>query len=162
MTLGTCAECGHRASSKAAACPACGAPQKAKTSLTTWLVAILLGLGVIGAMSGDRTVQASIESDDPEAAALVTTSLDFSWKKAGFGNIMTADFIVTNAGQRAVKDLDVSCDHFAASGTRIDSSKRTLFHSVAAGETKRFPGFNMGFVDPQSTSSRCRITRVRL
>ena len=50
MALKKCKECGNEISSKAEACPQCGAPQKKKTSIVTWFVLILILFGVVGAI----------------------------------------------------------------------------------------------------------------
>ena len=54
MALIKCKECGESISKKASSCPKCGAPAKKKTSVLTWLVVILLGLGFIGSMIGEQ------------------------------------------------------------------------------------------------------------
>lgn len=46
MALVTCKECGKEVSNKAKTCPSCGAKAPKKTSLLTWLVLILILLGV--------------------------------------------------------------------------------------------------------------------
>jgi hypothetical protein len=46
---------------------------------------------------------------------------DFTWSKGGFENIMIANFIVDNTGDRAVKDLEFTCVHSAKSGTAQSS-----------------------------------------
>ena len=53
MALKKCRECGNEISTKAAACPNCGAPgkkQKKPTSLLTWVVVVLIVGAVIGNM----------------------------------------------------------------------------------------------------------------
>ena len=84
--------------------------------------------------------------------------LSFHWSKGGFGNVMEADFAVTNNSNYAVKDIEINCEHFAKSGTNIDSNKRTIYDVVPAHSTKKFPHFNMGFIQSQAASSKCSIT----
>jgi len=48
MAITKCKECGAEVSTKAKECPKCGAPVKRKTSVVTWVAAIILGLWVIG------------------------------------------------------------------------------------------------------------------
>lgn len=67
MAMTTCKECGGPLSTKAGACPKCGAKVK-RTSIVTWLVAGVLGLGVIMGMfascenSRDAAKKADAES----------------------------------------------------------------------------------------------------
>ena len=84
--------------------------------------------------------------------------LTFTWEKEGFGNIMTANFTVKNPTQYRFKDFEVTCNHFAPSGTRIDSNTRTIYEIVPPKSTKRFRGINMGFIHSQAASSACGIT----
>jgi uncharacterized paraquat-inducible protein A len=54
MAMQKCKECGNEVSSKAAACPKCGAPVEKKTSWVAWgcltLVILLVGLAIIGSL----------------------------------------------------------------------------------------------------------------
>ncbi|WP_352284177.1 hypothetical protein [Pseudoalteromonas sp. Q18-MNA-CIBAN-0097] len=58
MALVKCKECGEEVSNKAKSCPKCGAKAPKKTSLLTWLVLILIILGVyVSGQSTDRTAK---------------------------------------------------------------------------------------------------------
>lgn len=60
MALVKCKECGEEVSNKAKSCPKCGAKAPKKTSLLTWLVLILIILGVyVSGQSTDRTTKPS-------------------------------------------------------------------------------------------------------
>ena len=65
MALVECKECGAKVSKKATACPECGAPAKKKTSMFTWLVVVIIGVVVVGAMDKPPS--------SPPAAPLVLT-----------------------------------------------------------------------------------------
>lgn len=71
MAMMKCKECGGDVSTKAAACPKCGAKTPRKTSLGTKLVAGLLGIGVLGAVIGNssKTPPAPRPPEDPKAVA---------------------------------------------------------------------------------------------
>jgi hypothetical protein len=56
----------------------------------------------------------------PKDAARSRLSLDFTWSKIGFDDIMEANFIVKNDSDYSVKDLEITCQHTANSGTKID------------------------------------------
>ncbi|MCR4302462.1 MAG: zinc-ribbon domain-containing protein, partial [Sulfuricaulis sp.] len=110
MAMTKCKECGTEVSTKAKECPKCGAPVKRKTSVLTWLVAILLGLWVVGYIargpSNDSSVSSVAKSEStPREVAMKETKLDFSWNKAGFGNVMEATFTVQNKSKYNIKDI---------------------------------------------------------
>jgi len=84
--------------------------------------------------------------------------IDFKWSTTGFGNIMEADFTIINPTENAIKDIEITCTHYAKSGTKIDSNKRTVYEIVQAKEKKVFKKFNMGFIHNQASSSSCGIT----
>ena len=86
----------------------------------------------------------------------------FSWRKDGFGNVMEADFAITNKSNHDVKDCTIECTHSAPSGTVIDSNKRTIYEVIKAGKTRSFRNFNMGFIHSQARRSGCKITDLTL
>jgi hypothetical protein len=167
MALTKCRECGEQISTKAAACPKCGAAPKKKTSLFTWLVVAFIGFAVLGSItgknnSGGSSAVSAPAAADPEHVALAATKLDFTWEKVGFDSVMEGNFTVTNGSQYTIKDITIECTHFAKSGTRIDSNERTIYDTVPAGKTKTFNKFNMGFIHSQANSTSCRITKVKV
>lgn len=169
MALKPCKECGKEISTEAKACPNCGKkdPTGKPTSALTWGC---LGLIVIvGAMSaitggnddGGRTATSPTRNEPPSLPPkeldLARLKLSYKWEKVGFDNIMEADFTVTNRGTRDVKDLEITCTHFAKSGTAIDRNTRTIFEVFQAGKTRRIPGFSMGFIHNQTNATSCEI-----
>ena len=78
------------------------------------------------------------------------------------GAILMADFTFENDCQTDIKDGEVTCTHYAASGTKIDSNRRTIYEIVRAQSTKTVKAFNMGFIDSQAKSSVCKITDLAL
>ena len=55
VALINCGECKTEMSDKADKRPKCGAPAKKKTSLFTWIVVGFLGIGFIGALTGNKS-----------------------------------------------------------------------------------------------------------
>ena len=159
MALIKCKECGTEISKKAKECPKCGAPAKKKTSLFTWIVTIFIGLWFIGYLANPDSSTSSLTSNapSPKEIARKNIKLDFSWTTEGFGNIMEANFTVHNNSKYDIKDIEISCTHFAKSGTKIDSNDRTIYEIVKKKSTKKFPKFNMGFIHSQANSSSCQI-----
>jgi hypothetical protein len=80
-----------------------------------------------------------------------------SWTKGGFDSVMIANFTVKNPTKYSVKDISVTCTHYAASGTEIDSNTRTIYEMVKAKDQKRIREFNMGFIHSQTQRTRCQI-----
>ena len=79
------------------------------------------------------------------------------WWLDGFGTIMMLDVTIVNDNPYAVKDIHVECSLSGNSGTNISKADKVLYERIDAGQKKRFPKINMGFVDSQSTGTLCRI-----
>lgn len=75
---------------------------------------------------------------------------------------MEADFTIRNNGTKAIKDIEIECVHFAPSGTRIDSNKRTIYEVIEPGKTRVFKDFSMGFMHSQADSSNCKIKSIQI
>lgn len=83
-----------------------------------------------------------------------------SWRKDGFGTVMTLSFTATNKNSFDVKDLTIKCTHSAPSGTEIDSNTSTLYEVIKSGASRSFRNFNMGFIHSQSARTSCEVTRA--
>jgi hypothetical protein len=165
MALTKCKECGEEISKKAEKCPKCGAPQKKKTSLFTWLVTIVVVLWAVGYFSGNSgtgTTSTANRTPSPKEIAMKNVELDFSWAKEGFGNVMEANFTITNNSEHQIKDIEITCTHYAKSGTRIDSNERTIYDTVAVKSKKTIKNFNMGFIHSQAEKTGCVITDLKV
>lgn len=179
-----CRSCGTPISKNAASCPLCGAPAKKKTSLFTWIVAVLAGLWLFGFMvdiivnpAPPQRAAASSSPSSPapapapvvpppisrQAQAEAATSIEkFTWSKSAGGALMNADFTIRNSGGIDVKDIEIECVHFGPSGTRIDKNTRTIYEIVRAGQTRVFRGFDMGFIHSQAETSNCSIKSLKI
>ena len=173
MALIKCKECGSEVSSKADACPKCGVKIKKKTGCGTMLVALLLAFLAFGVItsalsprsdsdsaSGSSSSDAPREKSPRELKEEVRNQikLDGAWQKAGFGNIMEADFTITNSSTHDIKDVEIRTIQSGKSGTQIDRNTRTIYEIIKAGETREFKKFNMGFIHSQSESAGATIT----
>jgi len=85
---------------------------------------------------------------------------DYDPRKGGFGSVMLVDFKVANLNPYAVKDFELTCTHYAPSGTVIDSNTRIIYEVIPANDSKKVKDFNMGFIHSQAASSSCEITSV--
>jgi hypothetical protein len=129
------------------------------------LLVVTVGLiSVIGERSGSKsdetvkTASSSAPAPNPRREALAAVNLEFTWTKAGFGNIMEANFVVQNKSPYTVKDLEITCVHSGNSGTVIDRNVRTLYELVKPQTTRRFSKVSMGFIHSQAVRSNCRVT----
>jgi hypothetical protein len=91
-------------------------------------------------------------------------ALDYKWRTGGFENIMKADFTIRpnsaigrcKDGYR-IKDVTITCEHYANSGTRIDSNTRTIYEIFPSETSTTIKDFNMGFINSQATETVCKI-----
>ena len=86
-----------------------------------------------------------------------------SWHKDGFGSVMIIDRLtVTNDAPFPIKDFSIDCDHYAPSGTKIDSNDRTVYEVVPASGKFQLRNFNMGFIASQAASTSCQVTDAKV
>lgn len=107
------------------------------------------------APAGNTQTERPLSQD--EALRNVTIG-SFYWDKDGFGTIMKATFVIHNRNKFPVKDVQVTCTHSANSGTKIDSSTRTVYERISSDGSKAIVGFNMGFMHSAATASKCAVT----
>jgi len=151
--------------------------QKKSGCLSSGLIVVgliffgVVGLLVLGLIAGSAAIKDGAEKSPsvdstPREKTLrelkeeirIRIKLDWAWKKTGFGNIMEADFTITNFSPHDIKDIEISTIQSGKSGTQIDRNARTIYEIIKAGETKQFKNFNMGFIHSQSESASATIT----
>lgn len=185
MPLIPCPDCGAEVSTSAPACPKCGRPiapplmpppapaqvvitqapsAKKKTSPAAWGCLALIVLVIVGGvLSGPKTDSSTPTQPpapsrpDPQQSALAKLKLDFTWKLGGFDNVILATFTVKNGNDFDVKDIQIRCEAFGKSGTKIDRNTRTIFDVVKAKKTKQLPEANLGLVNSQAHQLACEI-----
>jgi hypothetical protein len=81
-----------------------------------------------------------------------------SWSKEGFGNVMVATFRIDNNNPVPIKDVQVTCAHFANSGSMIDGNTRIVYEFINANSYHYVRDMNMGFINIQAERSRCDAT----
>jgi len=105
--------------------------------------------------SGDST--ASLPAlQTPRETVLKTVKLSHTCSTDDI--ILTCNFKIENPAERAFKDFEITCNHFAPSGTKIDSNSRTIYEVVKAHSKRSISNFNMGFIHSQAKSSSCSVT----
>jgi len=96
--------------------------------------------------------------EDPKIVAMREVKLKLnSWKKGGFDSIMLVNLTIENPTEYSVKDVSITCTHYAPSGTEIDSNSRTVYEVVPAKGRKSIREFNMGFIHSQASTTNCEI-----
>jgi hypothetical protein len=95
-------------------------------------------------------------SDHRDQANNITIE-KWSWHKGGFDNVMIATFTLRNTNDVAVKDIVISCEHLAPSGTTIDTSTRTVYEAIKPKASKTIKNFNMGLIHTQAARSSCVV-----
>jgi hypothetical protein len=164
MALKPCKECRKEVSSGAKTCPHCGVawPTGKPTSPAAIGCLAIIGLGALAAIfGGDSSGGGSALSGPPPKTAKDSVrdslSLSYTWEKGGFESVLLARFTVDNRSNHAVKDLRIVCEHFAASGTNIDSNRETVYQTFPAKKKTRTGEVNMGFIHSQVEKSGCVI-----
>jgi archaellin len=135
-----------------------------ETSAGSGCLVVFLALIIVGAVGSilNHSENGAVSSPtvNTKSTALSQVSLDFKWRKEGFENVMEADFTVKNDSNYDIKDLEITCHHFAKSGTEIDRNTRTIYDVVKAHSTKKFQKFNMGLIHTQAEQSSCAVTNL--
>ncbi len=138
-------------STKAKACPKCGAPRK-RFRFIKWTLAIFAGLLLLGAFAEHQQQggkQVALSAGEGVA-------LDFSIVQAR--PFLVMDFTVQNNNPHPIKDVRIVCEHRAKSGTVIESNKRVIYDIVPAQAGKFFPNFEMGvLLQRQAHTTSCRV-----
>ena len=83
--------------------------------------------------------------------------LKWSWKKGGFNNVMIGTFTIQNTNEFGVKDIVISCKHFAPSGTLIDTNTKTVYQAIKSKASLTIKDFNMGLLHTQAAESSCSV-----
>lgn len=83
-----------------------------------------------------------------------------SWRKGGFGSVMTVTGTIRNNSRFTLKDFTLQCELSAPSGTLVDRNVKIIYEQVAAGSSKVVRDFDMGFITEQSATTSCKIVRA--
>ena len=102
-----------------------------------------------------------------EFASLETKLVDFTWEKGGFGTVMMGSFTIRNDSPVDLADFKIRCQHYDSTGVVVDQNAGTAFGVAKAHATIRVANINMGFLNPQSGTSRttktdCEIVSLKL
>ncbi len=82
---------------------------------------------------------------------------DIKFTLGGFENVLVIKVKLKNRGTVPLKDFVFECVTVSASGTEIGRPRHTLYQSLAPGQSKTFPGVNIGFVNSQTARAGCEV-----
>lgn len=80
------------------------------------------------------------------------------WEKGAFGNIAIFHFTIENGTARQIKDIVVTCKFNGASGTHIQTARRTVYSAIKPKSKKKLTDLNFGFIDSQVAGASCDIS----
>jgi hypothetical protein len=102
---------------------------------------------------------------DPTTDAIRAFKIkQFSITKTGRGKntVAVGTFTFENRGGRAVKDVQLRCDHAGENGTIIASSSPTISEPFEAHSVRTIRNLNLGVVRVQIAQSDCEVTGLSL
>lgn len=173
MATKPCRDCKQEVSTAAKKCPHCGAdrPALARKPISAGMgCLIILGVFVVaiaiipgsGSNTGAPASPAVRTPPPPDPLRIYRDSVVLeivSWQRGGFDNVMIGTFRVRNNGTRAVKDITIHCTMVAESGTEVGVVSEEVLKVFPAGKRTTLTDLNMGFINTQSQTARCRIDR---
>lgn len=158
-----CPSCKKIISKNSRECPNCGVKVKKITPLQ-WVGIVIFAFLIIGLFNSPDTKNTNITTSEVHVSEktqkkLVSEQLklDYEWRKIGFGSVLEADFTITNNSEYDIKDVDIQCEHYSKSDTKIDSNNEVIYEVFNSKTTKKINNFNMGFIHSQVNSSSCHI-----
>ncbi|MDX2425519.1 MAG: hypothetical protein QNK15_04615 [Cycloclasticus sp.] len=185
--LTECRECFAQISKNANPCPICGAKQFTRTKKITIGVILFIILGYkLSFWLTEKSMeeyhqksavaeQAAIKKQQIEEIRqrkkknesitnrkkmLENIKMTLTWHTVAFDTIMQANITITNNNNFTIKDIDLGCAHYSKSGTRIDTSRHTIYDTVPARTTKTFNEVDIGFINSQTEKTGCEIQQV--
>ena len=88
----------------------------------------------------------------------IATRLDLTTRaRLQQGHPILASFTIDNPTTYALKDISITCDQIAPTGTKIKTHTETIYAIVEATATRTFEGIELGKPHRQTTSLNCEI-----
>lgn len=105
-------------------------------------------------------------SDTPDPATVAyeatrayrdSVTVDVAWEIGGFDNVFLADVTVHNLGSKSVKDVAISCDLAAKSGTAVGSVKGRILEVFDGKRKRTVRRLNLGLIHTQADRATCGL-----
>lgn len=139
MALRPCKECGAQVSTAAKACPSCGAPPRAGTSVGTIVVAVLLLFGMASAVStcssSEPSPSAAKPPPDPVREKQFQTAVaGAKWLKSKMKNPASFELVAVTM----IGDLQAMCYEYRGTNSfnAIVTSRHVITDNVNSGEAR--------------------------
>jgi hypothetical protein len=131
------------------------------------LGALFAALGRGGPGEGARTpavasgpaADAAKAPAPPPAHARVALA-PVKWQRGGFGAVAVATFTVRNENPFPVKDIELVCEFWARSGTRVGRQRVMLYERLPPGGARTVRDMTVGFIDQQAHTGDCWVVGV--
>ncbi|WP_149983310.1 hypothetical protein [Pseudoalteromonas rhizosphaerae] len=131
--------------------------EKNKTSLFTWLVLILIVLGVYASTLPDRGVTASNQPLEPSQFEKIRSALNLTFKQKTLASgLLNVEFTITNNSDKQIKDIAFRCSELSKSNTVLGRNVQTVYEVLPAGATGHYV-INMGPSHPQAHATQCVV-----
>jgi hypothetical protein len=98
-----------------------------------------------------------IKSLPPKENALKNINLESSLTRSEF-NTISGDFMISNKSKYIIKDIEITCNSYANSGTLIDKNIRVIYEIISYNDSKKIKDFDMGFINSQSEKFQCFVS----
>ncbi len=167
MRFVKCGKCRNKFNSESSLCTYCGAVKGSGGGGILLVLALVLVPYFLFLKFHSAPIDAALnaphrETDSEKAQkAMPAVKLKTRWSKEGFGNVMMADFTITNNSSYFISDIFISCHMMGKSGTEIGTNANIIYDSVEPGKTKKIKEFDMGLINPQAASSNCEISDLK-
>lgn len=164
MALTPCKECGNEVSTQAETCPKCGAKVASSSAGFGGLIISVIVVAYLFYTFSNHTGSSpamSNVSSIPDIKQQIKGQVTFDkwdWYTTASGSIMMLNATLANHSNQDIKDVEITCNNFSNSGTKIDSNTRTVYEIVKAGKSKRIHEFNMGFIHSQAAKTDCSVS----
>ncbi|TMP51424.1 hypothetical protein [Pseudoalteromonas sp. S1688] len=134
--------------------------EKNKTSRFTWLVLILIVLGVYASTLPDRTPTPA-KPIEPSEFQKINQQLTLTFEQKTLSNgLLNVKFKLKNASKNDIHDVSFRCSEFSQSNTVLSRHVQTVYQVLSAGSEVEHT-INMGESHPQAYATQCIVMNFK-
>ncbi|XIA62282.1 hypothetical protein ACFIOY_21950 [Bradyrhizobium sp. TZ2] len=99
----------------------------------------------------------------PDTVAPVKSPIDGlkissqSWRRGGLGSKALVTFVLRNANDYAVKDIEIACTFKRRNGSHLTDRRRIIHDTVNMKSRKQYAGMLVGFVNINANKAKCTL-----